>query len=163
MPRERRPVERYRPSNEPVQPQRNRRKNDTQAPAQAPVPAPAPDPAPVQRMQQPRRTLDLTLKKVDAVSYDISDPESEFYEKYFDKPDDDITRRLDNLDYSKHKKAVYCRLLAYFSRLLPSPSLFQPSPAVYQFFSVLRKQIYMVKKDHRVVVGGVGSKQPPVL
>jgi hypothetical protein len=35
--------------------------------------------------------------------YDTSDPNSEFYEKYFDKPDDAITHRLEALDYSNKK------------------------------------------------------------
>ena len=53
-------------------------------------------------------------------------------------------------------------VLAVASILFYSKKFFKQK-YVWQFFSVLRKQIYMVKKDHRVVVGGVGSKQPPVL
>lgn len=51
----------------------------------------------------PKRTLDTTLKKVDAELYDAKDPNGEFYDKFFDKPDDDITKRLKALDYSNPK------------------------------------------------------------
>ena len=56
--------------------------------------------------RQPRRVLDLVLKQVDANMYDIGDPESEFYDKYYDKPQDSITERLNDIDYSKHKYTV---------------------------------------------------------
>ena len=53
--------------------------------------------------RQPKRTLDLTLKKVDAQMYDAKDPNSEFYDKFFDKADDSITKRLKALDYNNPK------------------------------------------------------------
>lgn len=52
----------------------------------------------------PPRVLDLTLKKVDAQKYKADDTNGEFYEKYFDKPDDDVTKRLKSLDYTSKPK-----------------------------------------------------------
>jgi hypothetical protein len=98
--RERKQVERLKASNAPVQPQR-KKKNDSSA-AQQPVAQP-----PARKPRQPRRTLDLTLKQVEANMYDLGDPESEFYEKYFDNPNDAITKRLDELDYSKHTYTIF--------------------------------------------------------
>lgn len=71
--------------------------------AQAPEPAPEAPAARARRPREPRRTLDLTLTRVEINMYDTSDPDDEFYSKYFDKPNDDITRRLDALDYSSKK------------------------------------------------------------
>jgi hypothetical protein len=93
--RERRQVERL--NARPVVQQRNRRNPQVQ---QAEQPA-------QQAQRAPRRVLDLTLKKVEANAYDLSDPESEFYSRYFDKPDDEITQRLEELDYSKHTYTIF--------------------------------------------------------
>ena len=96
------PIERLRPNNQPVQPRRQA------APVQqAPVQA-APRQAPRQQRQrqgqrQPRRELNLRLTKVEAGMYDIGDPDSEFWDMYFDKPNDEITDRLDALDYADIK------------------------------------------------------------
>lgn len=51
--------------------------------------------------RQPKRTLDITLVKVDATMYDTANPDSDFYTEYFTNPNDDITERLDDLDYTK--------------------------------------------------------------
>jgi hypothetical protein len=59
---------------------------------------------PTAQKQPVRRTLDLTLKKIDAKSYDTKDPKSEFYEKYFDNPDDSIAKRFNALDYTSKSK-----------------------------------------------------------
>ena len=89
--RERKQVEKFKPSNAPVQPQK------------------AKEPAakkPARKQREPARTLDITLKKVDARDYDAADPDSEFYDEFFFNPDDDITERLDSLDYSKHSFTI---------------------------------------------------------
>ena len=83
--RQRAQVERLRPNNQPLQPRRQQAQ-------------------PAQRQpKQPRRTLDITLTRVEQDKYDTSDPDSEFYTKYFDNPNDNITKRLDDLDYSNQK------------------------------------------------------------
>jgi hypothetical protein len=62
-------------------------------------------PATLKAPKQPvKKTLDLTLKKLDAKSYDIKNPASEFYEKYFDNPDDSIAKRFKALDYTSKPK-----------------------------------------------------------
>jgi hypothetical protein len=90
--RERKPVERLpaRPQNQPRQP-RNPQAQNKKPPA-APV--------------APRRELDLTLKRVEAVKYDTKDPNSEFYTKFFTAPNDSITQRLQSIDYSNSKDKV---------------------------------------------------------
>lgn len=100
MPRERKQVERFKASTGPVQPQKNPR---NKAPQQQPDPVQPiqAQPARPRQQRQPRRVLDLTLKKVDQAQYDITDPESEFWSTYFDKPNDAITKRLEDLDYEK--------------------------------------------------------------
>jgi len=106
--RQRAQAERFRPNNQPLlqrrQPAQPQQQPVQQQQAQPPAQQPAQPPAqPARRARQPRRELDLTLSREQKNMYDMSDPESEFYNTYFDKPDDNITQRLEALDYSNKK------------------------------------------------------------
>lgn len=93
----------------PVANPRNRQppRNPAQpAPQPQQQPQPQAQPARARQRRPPRRELDLTLKKVDQKQYDITDPESPFWDTYFDKPNDAITQRLEALDYEKMKYTI---------------------------------------------------------
>ena len=106
--RQRAQAERFRPNNQPLlqrrQPAQPQQQPVQQQQAQPPAQQPAQPPAqPARRARQPRRELDLTLTREQKNMYDMSDPDSEFYNTYFDKPNDNITQRLEALDYSGKK------------------------------------------------------------
>ena len=95
--RDRKQTVQFKPSNAPLQPQKPKEPEKNK---------PEKVEKPVKIPKEPARTLNLKLVKVNARDYDPADPDDPFYDEFFYNPEDDVTERLDDLDYSAHSFTI---------------------------------------------------------